>query len=83
MRPAADATGGTIYGMEKTTLYLPAELKAAVERQARARGVAEAQVIREAIAAAVVRPTPRAGLIESREPTAARVDELLEGFGSR
>ena len=69
--------------MEKTTLYLPAELKAAVERQARERGVAEVQVIREAIAAAVVRPAPRAGLIESREPIAARVDELLEGFGSR
>jgi hypothetical protein len=69
--------------MEKTTLYLPAGLKAAVERQARARGVAEAQIIREAIAAAVIRPAPRAGLIESQEPIASRVDELLEGFGSR
>jgi len=83
MRTASDTTGGTIYGMEKTTLYLPADLKAAVERQARARGVAEAQVIREAIAAAVVRPAPRAGFIESSEPIASRVDELLEGFGSR
>lgn len=72
-----------MYGMEKTTLYLPADLKAAVERQARARGVAEAQIIREAIAAAVIRPAPRAGLIESQEPIASRVDELLEGFGSR
>jgi predicted transcriptional regulator len=69
--------------MEKTTLYLPAELKAAVERQARVRGIAEAQVIREAIAAAVVRPAPRAGFIESREPIASRVDELLKGFGER
>lgn len=69
--------------MEKTTLYLPAELKAAIEREARARGIAEAQVIREAIADAVVRPAPRAGLFESAEPMAARVDELLEGFGSR
>jgi predicted transcriptional regulator len=72
-----------MYGMEKTTLYLPADLKAAVERQARVRGVAEAQIIREAIAAAVIRPAPRAGLIESQEPIASRVDELLEGFGSR
>ena len=69
--------------MEKTTLYLPADLKAAVARQAQVRGVAEAQVIREAIAAAVVRPSPRAGLIESSEQIASRVDELLEGFGSR
>jgi predicted transcriptional regulator len=69
--------------MEKTTLYLPADLKAAVERQARVRGVAEAQIIREAIAAAVVRPAPRAGFLESREPIASRVDDLLEGFGSR
>lgn len=69
--------------MQKTTLYLPAELKRAVERQARARGVPEAQVIREAIAAAVVRPAPRAGLIESREPIASRVDKLLVGFGER
>jgi len=69
--------------MEKTTIYLPADLKAAVERQAQALGVAEAQVIREAIAAAVVRPAPRAGLIESRSPIASRADELLKGFGKR
>ena len=69
--------------MEKTTLYLPAELKAAIERQAKARGIAEAQVIREAIAAAVVRPAPRAGFIESRDPIASRADELLTGFGDR
>jgi len=69
--------------MEKTTLYLPAELKAAIEHRARARGVAEAQVIREAIAAAVVRPAPRAGFIESHEPIASRAEELLDGFGER
>src|SRR4051794_39282648 len=35
--------GGTIYGMSvKTTLYLPDELKAEVEREARRRGIAEA-----------------------------------------
>ena len=69
--------------MEKTTLYLPADLKTAVKRQARVRGLAEAEIIREAIAAAVTRPAPRAGVIESSEPIAQRVDELLEGFGSR
>jgi hypothetical protein len=81
--PVGCTTRGTIRGMNKTTLYLPGDLKAAVERQARARGIAEAQVIREAIAAAVVRPAPRAGLIESREPIASRVDELMDGFGER
>lgn len=69
--------------MRKTTLYLPAELKEAVEREAQRRGVAEAEVIREAIAAAVSRPAPRAGLIASDVPLAARADELLAGFGER
>ncbi|HZW01480.1 MAG TPA: CopG family transcriptional regulator [Candidatus Deferrimicrobium sp.] len=69
--------------MQKTTLYLPDELKSAVERQARQRRVSEAQVIREAIASAVTRPAPRAGLFESAGGLAARAEELLEGFGTR
>ncbi len=71
--------------MVKTTLYLPAELKAAVEREAKRRGQSEAEVIREAIASAVARqrPLPRGGLF-SGEPIADRVEELLaEGFGAR
>ena len=68
--------------MRKTTLYLPDELKAAVERRARERGLPEAQVLREAIAAAVQRPAPRAGLFSST-PFADRTDELLAGFGER
>jgi Ribbon-helix-helix protein, copG family len=75
--------GGTIYGMNKTTIYLPDELKDAVAREARHRGVAEAQVIREAIAAAVRRPVPRGGLFESDILLADRADELLAGFGER
>ncbi len=66
----------------KTTIYLPEELKRAVEREARRRGESEAEVIRRAIAAAVVRPLPRDGIIDV-EPFADRVDELLEGFGLR
>jgi predicted transcriptional regulator len=69
--------------MQKTTVYLPDDLKAALTREAGQRGVAEAQVIREAIAAAVQRPRPRAGLFESEEPFANRADELLAGFGER
>ena len=48
-----------MYGMSvKTTIYLPDELKAAVEREAKLRGSSEAEVIRGAIAAAVTRPRP-------------------------
>ena len=70
--------------MQKTTLYLPDDVKAAVEDEARRSGRSEAEVIRSAVAAAVkpVRPKPRAGVF-SGEPIAGRVDELLEGFGER
>lgn len=66
-------------------MYLPGDLKDAVRRSARRRGVSEATVIRESIRAAVAseRPGPRAGLFASRDPMAGRVDELLVGFGDR
>jgi hypothetical protein len=69
--------------MQKTTVYLPDDLKEAVKREARRRQVAEAEVIREAIAAAVSRPKPRGGIFHSGDPIAHRVDELLVGFGER
>jgi hypothetical protein len=67
----------------KTTIYLPDELKAAVEREAKLRGSSEAEVIRDAIAAAVTRPRPKGGFLTGGEPIADRVDELLKGFGER
>lgn len=77
------ATAGTIGGMiRKTTIYLPEELKAAVEREARRRGSSEAEVIRQAVAATVTAPRPRAGFLDG-EPFAARAGELLAGFGER
>jgi Ribbon-helix-helix protein, copG family len=69
--------------MQKTTVYLPDDLKAAVTGEARRRGVAEAEVIRDAIAAAVSRPRPRGGLFASDHPIAERAEELLAGFGDR
>lgn len=66
----------------KTTVYLPDELKRGVEREARRRGESEAEVIRRAIATAVMRPQPRAGIVAA-EPFADRVDKLLDGFGLR
>lgn len=67
---------------QKTTVYLPDELKVGIEREAVRRGISEAQVIREAIASALTRPEPSAGLF-SATPFAERVDELLSGFGDR
>lgn len=64
-------------------MYLPEELKVALATEARRRGVAEAEVVREAIASAVRRPLPQAGLFESDEPFAERADALLAGFGDR
>lgn len=71
--------------MEKTTLYLPADLKAAVTRTARERGVSEAEVIRDALRTTVggQRPRPRAGLFASGAPIARQVDAHLAGFGER
>ncbi len=68
--------------MVKTTLYLPNELKAEVEREAHRRGIAEAEVIRSALAAGLSRPSPRGAIIDG-PAIAEHVDELLEGFGSR
>ncbi len=66
----------------KTTLYLPDELKAGVEREARRRGIPEAEVIRLALAASLSRPSPRAGIVDG-PAIAEHVDELLDGFGTR
>jgi hypothetical protein len=69
--------------VRKTTLYLPTDIKEAVTVEARRRGISEAELLRQAIADAVERPLPRAGLFASDEPLATRVDELLQGFGDR
>ena len=76
-----------MYGMVKTTVYLPEELKASLSRVASERSISEAELIREALsekvsAAAKARPTVglfAEGLGNPR--LAERVDELLTGFG--
>jgi hypothetical protein len=68
--------------MRKTTVYLPDDLKSALEREATLRGVSEAELIRAALADAVRRPRPLPGLFRS-EPFADRADDLLPGFGER
>lgn len=72
--------------MDKTTVYLPLELKTALRRVARQRGVSEAEVIRDSIRQAVAsdaRPRPTGGLYAGREPIARDADAHLRGFGER
>lgn len=77
-----------MYGMVKTTVYLPEPLKRGLERLASAEGRSEAELIRDAIQERVNQPrrrAPRLPLVDGGfgDPTAARrADDLLdEGFG--
>jgi hypothetical protein len=71
--------------MEKTTVYLSVELKTALRRVARERGVSEAEVIRDSIRRTVsgARPRPRPGLYAGTQPIARDADSHLRGFGER
>lgn len=73
--------------MHKTTLYLDDELYARLQREADARGITQALVVREAIAAYVVRrkKKPRSlGLGRSkRGDLSERAEELLTGMGTK
>ena len=80
-------TYGTMYGMVKTTVYLPEEIKAALTRVASERAMSEAELIREALSdklSAATATRPRVALFGEGlgdETVAERVDELLTGFG--
>jgi hypothetical protein len=73
--------------MEKTTVYLPRELKRALSRLARQRRCSEAELLREAVARLTEQadaPMPRLPLFRSAGPSIAEdVDRALEGFGQR
>jgi len=77
---------GIIYGVKRTTVYFPDEMKAAIEREAKRRDVTEAEVIRTAMSALLHDAAPPPiDLPLFREPLgfdlAGRVDEFLEGLG--
>ncbi len=76
-----------MYGMVKTTVYLPDELKAALERLAKETGWSEADLIREGVRLAVERravPMPTIGILVSDDPHfAERADDHLAGFGQQ
>lgn len=73
--------------MQKTTVYLPDDLKAALERTAAATRRSEAELIREGIRLVTEKqaaPKPTLPLFASGDPELSRsVDEALAGFGER
>ena len=74
-----------MYGMQKTTVYIPKDLKRLLGQVAIARGISEAELIREALRAVAgdaSSRSPRLPLFKSGKPgLAERVDEALAGFG--
>ena len=77
---------GIMYGLKRTTVYFPEEMKAAIEREAARRGVTEAEVIRSALASHFDSQQERKLNLPLfpegfGEDIASRVDELLEGMG--
>ena len=71
--------------MTKTTVYLPRELKRALARTARDRGVSEAALLREAVAritSDAEPPLPTLPLFAGHGASIAEdVDAALDGFG--
>ena len=76
-----------VYVMKNTTVYLPDELKAALERSSRASGRSEAALIREAIEEMTGKRAssgPRLPLFSGGEPgLAENADRELAGFGEQ
>lgn len=78
---------GILYGMIKTTIYLPDELKRELARTAEAQGRSEAEIIREGIRLAIDKcapPLPTLWTFSANDPDFIdRIDELLDGFGEQ
>lgn len=75
-------TYGIMYGVKRTTVYFPEEMKTAIEREAARRGVTEAEIIRAAVRAALPERQRRRRITPAipegvGEDIAGRVDELL------
>ncbi len=74
-------TGGTIYGMNKTTVYLPDELEVRLDAEAAATGVSKAELIRRGIAMlldASERPRDNAPLPVFHSGRSRDADEMRE-----
>jgi Arc/MetJ-type ribon-helix-helix transcriptional regulator len=73
--------------MVKTTVYLPEELKAALEREAARTHTSEADLIRTAVTRLLgiaTRPRPRFGQFRGQPLSVEEMDHALaDGFGER
>ena len=77
-------TYGIMYGVRRTTIYLPEDLKSSLARAAQEEGRTEADLIREGIERLLDtrHPEPRIPLFTSgKSDLAENVDKLLNGFG--
>jgi hypothetical protein len=72
-----------MYGMRRTTVYLPDELKVRLEAEAKRRGVTEAEIIRLAVDKELLRRPTRGGFITGDVGglTSENTDDFMEGFG--
>lgn len=81
------ASYGIMYGMHRTTIYLPESLHAALTRAAKRLGKSEAELVREALELhlrSLTPPAPRLPLFKSgKRGLAEALDEALKGFGER
>ncbi len=73
-----------MYGMHRTTVYLPEEMKARLSAEATRRGVTEAEIIRRAVDKELTRRMTGAGIITEPLPegvSGRNLHEHMEGFG--
>lgn len=74
----------TMYGMKRTTLYFPDDLKADLEAEAARRGTTEAEIVRQAVDRELRRRAPRGGFITGGPDdgvSGANLHEHMGGFG--
>jgi Ribbon-helix-helix protein, copG family len=67
--------------VQKTTVYLPDDLKRDLEALAARNATSEAELIREAIRRRVAPVKARGGLFSDPDFDPTRTDEYLAGFG--
>ena len=77
---------GIMYGVKRTTIYLPDEMKAAVEREAARRGVTEAEVILDSVETSLAtseQPKPQLPVFPDGlgEDIAGQTEKILESYG--
>ncbi len=73
-----------MYGVKRTTIYLPDGLKATLARAAEEEGRTEADLVREGVERLLQarQPEPRLPLFSSGKPRLAEnAEELVTGFG--